>query len=230
MANKINFKMTSATAVSNIQLASDAIFAHATESLALSKAKKNATAIVEKALKDDYNGEISALRDAIRTDKDKVDAQVVEALAEIGRIDYKRLALSKWYKETIEAATAYFRLDDIIDELGANNLEDGVAKVASILTEIYGLDKVSATLRKKFARRIYTAMDGKRKATPTSATKGVYLTDRSRREIKEIGIRAMCEYVAHTANITLKTKEDYTVTVEYSKDLVGVVGFKCEEC
>ena len=226
MAKKINFAMTNQEAVTRIQGASDAIFAHAMESVALAKAKKAATVTVEKALKETYGGEISALRDAIRKDESKVDAEVVKAIRELGRIDYKRTALSKWYKDTIAAETEYFRLDEIIAELGANNLENGVAAVDKILTDIYGLDKVAPATRKKFARRIYAAMDGKKKASATATTKGNLLTDRSIREIKEVGLRAMCEYVAHTTNITLKTKEDYTATIEYDRDLTAVTNYK----
>ena len=136
MAKKINFAMTNQDAVTRTQSASDAIFAHAMESVALAKAKKSATAVVDKAVEDNYGGEISALRDAIRKDESKVDPEVVKALRELGRIDYKRKALSAWYKDTIASATEYFRLDEIVSELGANNLENGVGAVDGILTKI----------------------------------------------------------------------------------------------
>lgn len=231
MAKKINFAMTNNDAVTRIQTASDIIFAHAMESTALTKAKKSATTVVENALKEGYNGEISQLRDAIRKDESKVDANVVEALRNLGRIDYKRKALSAWYKDAMDNATVFFRLDDIIEELGTANtsLEKGVEKVDAILTAVYGLDKVAVATRRKFARRVYSAMDGQKKSSVTATTKGKLTADRARREIKEVGIRAMCEYVAKTANITLKTREDYTASVEYDKALTTVTNYNFTE-
>lgn len=231
MAKKINFAMTNNDAVTRIQTASDAIFAHAMEQTALSKRAKSAKTVIENALKEGYNGEIAVLRDAIRKDESKVDANVVEALREIGRIEYKRIALRKWYKDTMDNATVFFRLDEIIDELGTANttLEKGVEKVDAILTSVYGLDKVAVATRRKFARRIYSAMDGQKKSSNTATTKGKLTADRARREIKEVGIRAMCEYVAKTANITLKTREDYTATIEYDKALTTVTNFTFNE-
>ena len=231
MAKKINFAMTSQDSVNRIQTASDCIFAHAMEQTALTKAKKSATTVVENALKEGYDGEISKLRDAIRKDETAVNPKVVEALRDLARIDYKRSALRKWYKDSMDSATLYFRLDEIIDELGTANttLEKGVEKVDAILTAVYGLDKVAVATRRKFARRVYSAMDGQKKSSVTATTKGKLTADRARSEIKEVGIRAMCEYVAKTANITLKTREDYTATVEYDRDLTTVTNYKFEE-
>lgn len=231
MAKKINFTMVNNDAVNRIQNASDAIFAHAMEQTALTKAKKQAQTIVDNAVKADYNGEISALRDAIRKDESKVEVHVVDALRTLGVIEYKRAALRAWYKDTMDAMTVYFRLDEIVDELGTANttLEKGVEKVDAILTSIFGLEKVATTTRRKFARRVYSAMDGQKKSSLTATAKGTLTADRARREIKEVGVRAMCEYVAKTANITLKTREDYTVAIEYDKQITTVTGYKCEE-
>lgn len=224
MAKKINFAMTDATSVAMIESAGNAIFAHSMEQLALAKAKKNAVTIVDKAIEDTY-GTISALNDAIRREEVE-DAELVEAVRTIGRVDYKRHCLSVWYKDKIASYTEYFKLDDIIEELGANDLEKGVKAVADILNKAYGLEKVSVALRNKFARRIYSAMDGQRKSTNTSVTKGTLLNDRSRREIKEVGLRAMCEYISHTTDITLKTKEDYAVEFKYDDALTTVVDYE----
>lgn len=225
MAKKVNFAMVNKDVVARTQTTSDAIFAHAMEQIKLGKAKKACNTVVEKALKEQFDGEIAKLRDAIRREEYK-DAEVIEALRELGRIEYKRIALNKWYKDTIASATEYFRLDEIIAELGANNLENGVTAVDKILTDIYGLDKVAVATRKKFARRVYSAMDGKAKASATMGTKGILLKDRSIRDIKEVGLRAMCEYVAHTANITLKTKEDYDSEMKYDKELTAILGYE----
>lgn len=229
MAKKINFSMTNQESVNKVQSTADAIFAHAMESKALTKQKKSFEQTVEKAVKEQYDGEISKLRDAIRKDESKVDAELVTAIRELGRIEYKRQALRAWYKDEIVGATVYFRLDDIVEELGANNLENGVSAVDKILADVFGLENIAVATRKKFARRVYSAMDGQKKSSLNATTKGQFLSDRSAREIKEVGVRAMCEYIAHTANITLKTKEDYTAEVEYDKDLTAVVGYKCKE-
>lgn len=224
MSKKVNFSMANADAVARIQNASDAVFAHAMESVALAKTIKNAKTIVENALKEGYDGEIAKLRDAIREDESKVDTAVVEALKTINVVGYKRTVLATWYKDEIEKATVYFGLDDIVDELGTANttLEKGVEKVDAILTNIFGLDKVAVQTRRKFARKVYSAMDGQKKSSNTATTKGTLLKDRARREIKEVGIRAMCEYVAKTANITLKTREDYGVTATYDANFTKV--------
>lgn len=227
MAKKVNFAMANQVSVDMLQSASDAIFAHAMEQTALAKTKKNATVIVEKALKDKY-GTIAELNDAIRRDEVE-DVALVEAVRTIGRVDYKRSVLSKWYKDKVAEYTAYFRLDDLVGELGANDLEKGVKAMAGILSDIFGLDKVAAATLNKFARRVYAAMDGQKKTGASKTAKGVLLTDRSAREIKEVGVRAMCEYVAKTTNITLKTKEDYNAVFSYDDNLTTIQGFECVE-
>lgn len=231
MAKKVNFAMANQDTVNKVQLTADIIFAHAMEQTALGKAKKQAQIIVDNAVKADYNGEIALLRDAIRTDESKVDANVVEALRTLGRIEYKRAALRTWFKDAMTSATTMLRLDDIIEELGDANstLEKGVEKVDAILTEIFGLEKVAVATRRKFSRRVYSAMDGQKKSAYGATVKGKLLSERSRQEIKEIGIRAMCEYMAKTTNISLKTREDYTVVVEYDQLYTTVTNFKCEE-
>ena len=229
MSTKVNFRMVNNDAVTRMQTAMNDIFAHATESVALAKAMRNAKAIVKAAVDKYEGGGEAELRAEIEKTPDNFDAKLVQALGDIQRIDYKRTVLSKWYKETIQATTDYFRLDDIIEELGATNLEDGVKAVDALLVDIFGLEKVAKNTRYKFARALYSAMDGQRKSSNKAVTKGTLLTERSRREIKEVGIRAMCDYAGRTANIVVPTKDNYAVTMKYAEDFVRVTGYDITE-
>lgn len=229
MSKKVNFAMVNADVVSALQVISDDIFAHAMEAIRLTKEKKEAVLKVEKAIKDNGLENEAALRDGIKHKTVKDGEEIQKALDAIIGIEFRQKALSAWYKVRMKNATEKFRLDDIVECLGANNLEEGVKCVTAILSDVFGLEKVAVATAKKFGRRVYAAMDGQRSAARSSIVKGTLLTERSRREIKEVGVKAMCEYVAHTTNITLKTREDWAVEFQYKKDTLEVESYKTTE-